>query len=366
MRIGFDAAPLIRPTSGVGWHTYHLLKKLLDLKTSVDFVGYIPPGVIPNKELASWAQAGQIRWVNSGKIRQWCMGRADGLDLYHGPNFKMPIQGRSGGVVTIHDLWLDRFPEYSKKLLGQGLSFLRTKRTAWRARCVIAVSHHAANDIQEFYGLPEERVVVISNGVSEDFYPEGDFNPSHLAKEHLQFPTPNYILFVGGASPRKNNVALLRAYAQCSSIRDTHCLVGVGNQRERNVDLNQVAQRLGITNRLVCTGPVSVSRLRQLYSAADIFVFPSLYEGFGMPVLEAMACGAPVITSNASALPEVVGEAAILVNPIDWEELAQAIEQLLNDSVLRQLLRAKGFQRSKHFTWAEAANRTVALYRTLC
>ena len=131
MRVGFDAAPLIRPTSGVGWHTYHLLKELLDLKESVEFVGYIPPGVTPHKELAGWAQAGQLRWVNSGRMGQWWMGKTDGLDLYHGPNFKMPTQGRWGGVVTIHDLWLDRFPEYSKKFLGQGPSFLRTKRTAW-------------------------------------------------------------------------------------------------------------------------------------------------------------------------------------------------------------------------------------------
>ena len=250
MRVGFDAAPLIRPTSGVGWHTYHLLKELLDLKESVEFVGYIPPGVIPNKEQAGWAQAGQVRWVNSGRMGQWWRGRTDDLDLYHGPNFKMPTQGRHGGIVTIHDLLLDRFPEFSKKLLGQSPSFLRTKRTAWRARCVITVSHHAANDIQELYGLPGERIVVIPNGVSDEFYPEVDSKPSHPIRGHPQFPTPHYILFIGGASPRKNNVALLRAYAQCSVIHQTFCLVGVGNPKDRDVDLRQVAQRLGIADPL--------------------------------------------------------------------------------------------------------------------
>ena len=207
---------------------------------------------------------------------------------------------------------------------------------------------------------------MIPNGVSEEFYPEVHSEPSQAIQRNLQFPTPHYILFVGGASPRKNNVALLRAYAQCSVIRDTHCLVGVGKPNDRDVDLHRLARCLGIADRLVCVGPVSVSQLRQLYSSADLFVFPSLYEGFGMPVLEAMACGVPVITSNTSALPEVVGEAAILVNPRDEEELAQAIGQLLGDSALRQLLRAKGFQRSKHFTWTEAARRTLDLYRTLC
>lgn len=366
MRIGFDAGPLIRPTSGVGWHTYHLLKALLDLKESVEFVGYIPPGVIPNEEQAGWARSGQVCWVNSGRIGQWWRGRTDSLDLYHGPNFKMPTQGRWGGVVTIHDLWLDRFPEHSKKFLGQGPSFLRTKRTAWRARCVITVSRHAANDIQELYGLSRDKIVVIPNGVSEEFYPEVGSKPSQATQRNLQFPTPHYIFFVGGASPRKNNVALLRAYAQCSVIRNTHCLVGVGNPNDRDVDLPNLAQCLGIAEHFVCVGSVSVSELRQLYSSADLFVFPSLYEGFGMPVLEAMACGVPVITSNTSALPEVVGEAAILVNPKDEEELARAIDQLLGDSARRQLLRARGFQRVKQFTWAGSARRTLDLYRTLC
>jgi glycosyltransferase involved in cell wall biosynthesis len=140
----------------------------------------------------------------------------------------------------------------------------------------------------------------------------------------------------------------------------------VGDIHHRFGDLLQTARTLGLERRVVCTGRLPIEDIRLLYSHADLFVFPSIYEGFGMPVLEAMACGAPVITSNRTALPEVAGDAAVLVNPEDAEELGEAMVRVLEDQTLRATLKEKGLKRAKQFTWERAARQTMALYRELC
>ncbi len=366
MRIGIDANPIVGDRGGVGWHTYHLLRALLDLKEDVEFVGYVNPGSLQNGRLEGWADRARLRWVEAGRwARRW-HGRLDHLDLYHGTNFKLHTSGRSGAVVTVHDLWLDRYPQYSQKLFGQRASFYRTKRTAWRARRVITVSEYSAGDIASLYGLPRNRIAVIPNGVSEDFRPTGDERSLAAIRQRFGLATDRFILFVGGADPRKNHRALLKAYALRSDRFREHSLLLVGDVRHRFGDMQQTAKMLGLERQVVCTGRLSIDDVRLLYSHADLFVFPSIYEGFGMPVLEAMACGAPVITSNRTALPEVAGDAALLVNPEDAEELATAMVKVLEDRTLRATLREKGFNRARQFTWEEAARRTLSLYRELC
>jgi len=366
MRIGIDASPIVGDRGGVGWYTYNMLKTLLDLKEEVEFVGYVNPGSLRDGAPEGWEKRARLRWVEAGRLARHWRGPLDRLDLYHGTNFKLHTNGRFGGIITIHDLWLDRYPQYSAKLLGQRASFHRTKRTAWRARKVITISEHSANDIESLYGLPRNRIVVIPCGVSEDFRPAGD-EPS-LAAVHRRFglPTGRFILFVGGADPRKNHQALLKAYALQSARLGDWRLVLVGDVRHRFGDMQQTARTLGLEHQVVCTGRLPIEDIRLLYSHADLFVFPSLYEGFGMPVLEAMACGAPVITSNRTALPEVAGDAAVLVDPEDADELAEAIVRVLETSSLRAELKERGFKRAKQFTWEQAARRTLALYREIC
>ena len=143
-------------------------------------------------------------------------------------------------------------------------------------------------------------------------------------------------------------------------------LVLVGDSVHRFGNMAATIAQCGVEGRVICPGRLSIEDITRLYSHADLFVFPSLYEGFGMPVLEAMACGAPVITSNRSALPEVAGEAALLVNPENDDELAEAMVRILRDTPLRESLRAKGFERAKQFTWERAARQTVAVYREVC
>src|ERR1041385_7958679 len=215
MRIGIDAGPLTRSRGGVGWHTYHLLRSLVELKPDgVEYVAYVEPGTLRGlTEKERWVLHPNLRWK---EVHRWMMpwqGRVDGLDLFHGPNFKLRTRGRYGGVVTIHDLWLDRFPQYSRKTFGQAYSFRRTRRMALRAAKVITVSAYSAGDIAELYGLPKERVTVIYNGVSEAFQP--GLRPAALGALSRKFGwgTAPYILFVGGADPRKYHETVVRAYA---------------------------------------------------------------------------------------------------------------------------------------------------------
>jgi glycosyltransferase involved in cell wall biosynthesis len=368
MRIGIDATPVIGDRGGVGWHVYHLLRALLDLKQDVEFMAYLKPGMrnrLP-LDVMTWEEPGRLRWVEAGRATLRWRGTLDRLDLYHGPNFKMRTRGKHGGLVTIHDLWLDRHPEYSPKLFGQRASFHRTKRTAWRARRVITVSQHSAQDIALLYGIPSDRIVVIPNGVSEDFRPVPEAGLMGELHRRFAIPTERFILFVGGADPRKNHQTLLRAYARVAELLAPFTLVLVGDAVQRFGDMRQTARTFGIESRIICTGRLSTVEMRALYSHAELFVFPSLYEGFGLPVLEAMACGAPVITSATTSLPEVAGDAAVLVNPEDVEALADAIVRVVEDQGLRDVLRAKGFDRVKQFTWDRAARRTMDVYREVC
>lgn len=368
MRIGIDASPILGDRGGVGWHTFYLLQALLALKEDAEFVGYVRPGAVrvAQQVTREWEEASKVCWVEAGNLAIRWRGRVDSLDLYHGTNFKMQTAGRFGGLVTIYDLWLDRYPQYSRKLLGQWASFFRTRGMARRARRVITISDHSARDIESLYGLPQQNIVVIPCGVSDDFQPVRDKATMEALRHRLAIPTERFILFVGGADPRKNHRTLLKAYAGRKEVLKDYSLVMVGNPVHRFGDMREASRSHAIEDRVVCPGRLTVGDLRVLYSNAAVFVFPSIYEGFGMPVLEAMACGAPVITSNSTALPEVAGDAAVLVNPRDPDALGEAMVRVVEDAAYRETLRSKGFERIKEFTWERAARETLAVYREVC
>ena len=366
MRIGIDAASIVGDKGGVGWHTYHLLRSLLALDEQVEYVGYLRPGSLQAGRLEGWPVHDRLRWVETPRWLMPCRGVWDRLDLYHGPNFKMHTTGRSGGIVTIHDLWLARHPEYSRKLLGQAGSSRRAIATANRARRVVTVSEFSAREIEALYGIPRERVVVIHNGVTEEFSPVQDEQGMDALRARWAIPSAGFILFVGGADPRKNHRVFLQAVAQSRSQLGGRAILLVGDAEHPQGSYLATARSLGLEQDVRCTGRLNREDLCRLYSSADVFVFPSLYEGFGMPVLEAMACGAPTITSSTSSLPEVAGDAALLVNPEDAEALGAAMVKVLSEQALRQQLRDRGFARARLFTWQQAALRTSALYRELC
>ena len=366
MKIGFDANPMVGDMGGVGWHCYHLLRTMLATQAGNDFVAYAKPGAERPDVVASWAGVERLQW---GNVSRWGMGKqgpSDQLDLYHGTNFRMQTVGRFGGVVTIHDLWLDRHPEFSKKMLGQWPSAFKTRQTALRARKTITVSEFSARELVALYGLKREHIRVIPNGVSEDFVPRLDELAMVALRKRIGLNAARYILFVGGADPRKNHQIVLEAAEKVRKKLGPRMLVLVGSPVHPFGNCEETARRRSLQAKVLCPGLLSTNDLQLLYSSADLFVFPSLYEGFGMPVLEAMACGAPVLTSNSTALAEVAGDAAVLADPQDATGLGEAMIRMLDDEPFRAALRVKGFKRAKQFSWEQVAAKTLALYQEVC
>ena len=365
MRIGIDASPTIGDRGGVGWHTYYLLRGLLAAQHGDEYVAYIRPGSIPPEETRRWPGADRVTWVTATKWSMNRRGRTDRLDLYHGTNFRMHTEGRYGGIVTIHDLWLERFPQYSPKFLGQRLSSYKTRRTARRARKVVTVSRFSASELIELFGLSAGQIAVIPNGVSEEFFPRQDPGAFLRLKQRVGLTGDRFILFVGGADPRKNHRLLMEAASLIQPRLAGRTLLFVGTPAHPFGSYEGTAKSFGLMGRVLYPGRVSQQDLQLLYSYTDLFIFPSLYEGFGMPVLEAMACGAPVITSKTTALGEVAGDAAILVDPHNARELADRMIEVLENEPLRASLKAKGFARVKQYTWDQAALQTYDLYASL-
>ena len=366
MKIGFDATPFIYSTGGIARYAKNLLQAILDLKSNHTIFGYVPRGASSKLPWPAGTYSDNFAWKGVNAFNFKYQGFIDDLDLYHGTNFKLQTSGSYGTVLTIHDLWLDRFPEYSKKPFGQKFSFYRTRKRAQKARRVIAVSHFTSSEIQTLYGLPEENISVIHSGISSDFFP--DLDEKKLSQVLLRHGIPSrpYILFVGGADPRKNHETLFRAFSNRFSLNREWSLIAIGNQESRGRNLLKTKNTLGLEGKVYSVNFVSNEELRLLYSFADVFVFPSKYEGFGFPVLEAMSCGAPVVANNVTSIPEIAGDAAILVDAEDEESLGEGILRILYDEELSKELRAKGLKQIQQFSWAKTARETIQIYQGVC
>jgi glycosyltransferase involved in cell wall biosynthesis len=347
---------------------------------------YVPRLLETNEELHAFARSeddtnalerrfpSTIRWhwsrVPTGKVPiriawEQCISpwitRGQNLDLVHGPVNVIPLASRMPSVVTIHDLAFLAFPEQYPAAQVRYLKSM-TAASARRARRVITVSQFTADDVAARLSIPQEKIRAIPNGVSEAFYPR---SPERVAAFRLMNDLPEaFILFVGTLQPRKNLIGLLRAFARVpEDVRIPLFVVGAPGWMYS--DIFDEVERLGISGDVRFPGYASSELLPLWYSAATAFVYPSYYEGFGLPVLEAMACGTPVITSNVSSLPEVVGDAGITVSPGDVQAIADAIERLLRDTELRESLVSAGQKQSRQFSWAATAEQTVSVYREI-
>lgn len=285
------------------------------------------------------------------------------LDLVHDPNGIAPFLGPSGGarrIVTIHDAFAYVHPETHNRLDNWRYRW-HLPLAACRVDRVITVSACSRHDLIKHLRLAPERIRVTPEGVDPVFAPVPDGPARRAVLERYGIALP-YLLYIGGLNARKNITGLLEAYARARPHIPGVTLV-IGGKRQWQTDaIDATLSRLDLEYHVHFTGYVADDDLPALYSAAEVFVFPSLYEGFGLPPLEAMACGTPVVTSNVSALPEVVGDAAMTVDPRDIDGLAAAITRTLGDTAFRAYLRQRGRERAARYTWARAAHETLAVY----
>jgi glycosyltransferase involved in cell wall biosynthesis len=287
---------------------------------------------------------------------------AQQLNVFHGTVNVLPLALPCWGVVTIHDLAFLAYPNRLRDGRRRYLTLL-TRLSARRAACVIAVSRFTAVEVVRRLGVAAERVVVVPNAAGEEYRPEPDATVLR-AFRRTNGLSDQYVLFLGTLEPRKNVPTLLRAFAQIVDEFPAVSLVVAGGRGWLDDEIFVVHRQLGLGERVRFTGFVSAEDLPRWYQAATVAVYPSLYEGFGLPPLEAMACGTPVITSNVSAMPEVVGEAGLLVDPRDANALAGALRTVLRDDELRTRLRSAGLDRAASFSWARTARATRAVYES--
>lgn len=263
-------------------------------------------------------------------------------------------------VVTIHDISYEIFPEFFSQRDRWALGAL-VPFSARRAAKVIAISEHTRRDLVRIYGLPEDKVAVTYLAAASQFHPVKSAQVEAVRLKYgLRAP---YILALGNVQPRKNLVRLMQAFALlCQSQSIAHSLAVVGQAQWRSSEVFSAIRKHGLEERVLFTGYVPGEDLPALYAGAELFVMPSLYEGFGLPILEAMACGTAVVCSNASALPEVAGQAALLVDPHNVEGLAGAMSRVLMDEGLRRNLAYEGLERAGQFSWDKTARQTMEVY----
>ncbi len=281
--------------------------------------------------------------------------------VIHGPVNVLPLALARPGVVTVHDLAFVYFPEHYPAAKRWYLRLL-TGLSVRRARRVIAVSETTRRDVVRTYGIAPERISTIPNGIDADWRRVDDVELERWRRQ--QGLPERFLLFVGTVQPRKNLTTLLEAFARLGPEFPWPLFV-VGAAGWLDSPIYRRVEDLGLARRVRFTGYVPPEELRYWYSAATIFIYPSLYEGFGLPLLEAMACETPVITSNCSALPEVAGDAAVLVEPTDPLAIAAAIQSLVMDEERRRMLAQAGRERARQFTWERTARETAAVYRAL-
>lgn len=285
--------------------------------------------------------------------------RFNGADVFHGVLNVTPLFCPIPSVVTIHDLAFLSFPQTFRRLNRRYLIWA-TRTSARRAARILAVSEATKQEIVRLLGIPPERIIVTYDACDARFQPP---DPIKLEAFRRQSGLPErFILFLGTLEPRKNIPTLLDAYASIASHTDAPLIIGGAKGWLYDAIFAKV-EALALGDRVRFVGYIDQAVQPLWYAAATVFAFPSLYEGFGMPPLEAMACGTPVVTSTSSSLPEVVGDAGITVSPTDAKALGEALLCVLDDTALHTELRERGLRQAERFSWHETAKRTLMAYR---
>ncbi len=377
MRIGIDYTAAVRQGAGIGRYTRNLVRALAHLDTCNQYRLVVAGAGCDREDMGTWPENYRLRvipatdrWLHIMWQRlqipipvQAITGR---LDLFHSPDFVLPPTGKTPALLTVHDLSYLRVPQYfvagfSRYLHGA------VSRAVRRAERILADSESTRRDLLELLHVEPERVSVLLPGVERRFQPIEDVDALSRVRRRYQLPK-RFILGLGTLQPRKNFAGLIEAFARLIGDgrefwpADSLHLVIAGGKGWMYEEIIQLVEDLDLGARVRFPGFVDDEDLPALYSLADVFAFPSWYEGFGLPVLEAMACGTPVVAADNSSLPEVVGEAGILVPADDSSSLAEAVARLLTDKPLRAKLVAAGRAQAQRFTWESAARQLLEEY----
>lgn len=370
MKIAIDGMPLGSQRTGVGHYTLELAKSL-GLAAADDSFTLISPQPPSASTLDAIQSPPNLSYDNAqGSLnrRWWSVGlplylSRSSFDLFHGTNYEVPFLSRTPSVLTIHDLSLLLHPEAHERHL--------VRRARWRlplmvkaASKIITPSESVKQEVCEMFGIPPEKVVVTPEAPRLSFQSREDSRIVEVRKR-LGIDR-DFVLFVGTIEPRKNLRRLVEAFAQVRRATSmSPKLVIAGGNGWLMDDFTSLIEQQRLADDIRLTGYLEDDELCALYSSCRAFIYPSLYEGFGLPPLEAMACGAPVITSRIPSIIETVGSAARLIDPCDVEDLARAITELLSDDKMREHYAEQGKIQAKKFSWEQTALKTLGVYREL-
>jgi len=378
MHIAIDYTPAVHQQAGIGRYTRGLVQALTRLdsdnrytlmvlgRTGAQFIPKTLPANFKLRFIPISDRWATVLWyrLNLPIPVELFSGQTD---LFHGPSFTLP-PSFTPSLLTVHDLSFLRYPQGAHPGLLAWL-IKAVPRSLRRARHVLADSESTRADLIELMQVPSERITVIGAGVEKRFQPVTA--PETLARVRARYRLPNrFILSVSTLEPRKNLTGLIAAFNRMassnalSSMADLH-LVIAGGKGWLYDDIFAAAETSPLRERIHFAGYVADEDLPALYSLATLFAFPSHYEGFGIPVLESMACGTPVVCANNSSLPEIAGDAALLIEATDTEALTDAMHQLVIDASLREGLIQRGYEQAGKFKWEEAARRLLDVYSTI-
>jgi glycosyltransferase involved in cell wall biosynthesis len=364
--LAFDGTTIRGNKTGVGYYTSRLLDRLTRLGGQSNPIDEL---LVVSNRTVRIPELPRCRVVEEGRLFSravWMQAILPKLldhlrpDLCHFTNFLGPRFTDTPYVVTFHDMTLELLPEYHtwrKRVLTRALS----PEIAKRARLVITPSHSAKNDIARLFSIPGEKIRVIPHAPDEQFRPRRDLESRRSIEKRYGIDGP-YLLYVGTLEPRKNLTRAVTAFSRIAARFPEHRFYLAGDLGWRPEHLLRALEELPHRDRIVRLGYVAEEDLPALYSNAELFVYPSLYEGFGFPVVEAMSCGVPVLTSNTSSLVEIAEGAALLSDPHDTESMAEAMEGALSDRYLMESLRQAGIARARSFSWERSTLETLAVY----
>ena len=362
---------------GVGTYIRNVVRTLgrLDHESKYFLIG--PPAKVkeigslpPNFHTVSLVEP--ERSVNGYRAFRSALKQLD-CDLVHIPNlFSVPRALPCPYVMTVHDMLEHMSRSRQQSGFWRSLHFQLTKHVLSGAARILAVSNFTKNEMEKLFEIPSERIEVVYNAIDERFL-HGHASPAdrELIAQRYQVTYP-FLLYAGRVSAHKNVVRMIEAFSALKTeLERDHAypdlkLIIIGDDLSGNPDLRRTVIRAGVQNDVRFLGFVPIEVLRIFYDSAKIFVFPSLYEGFGLPPLEAMAHGTPVVTSNVSSLPEVVGNAAVLVNPENVFEIMRALHRVLLDKGLRDRMKERGYQQATKFSWEKSVRRILEVYRQVC